>query len=134
MQRNRLALAVATGALAAVATLGTGAGTASAGTTAVWQGCQSGQICVYPELNGYGTPCVWYGDDRDWRSGFPYCDKTVKSIWNRGTGGAGTYRHVKFYFNAGYDKYYACAAQGFKGNTGPTAGVVLRSHIWATSC
>lgn len=137
MKRNRLALAAATGAMALGAALATSAGTASAGTAgaeAAWQGCNSGQICVYPELNGYGTPCTWYGDDPDWRSGAAVCTKTVKSIWNRGTGGAGTYRHVKFYFDPGYERYYGCAAQGFKGNTGPTAGVVLRSHIWATVC
>ncbi|MFF5768595.1 peptidase inhibitor family I36 protein [Streptomyces tanashiensis] len=136
MKRNRLALAATTGALALGAALATSTGTATAATP--WQGCAVGDICVYSELNGYGSVCAWDGDDPDWQGGAIRCSwsstKAVKSIWNRGTGGSGSYRHVKFYFGADSTNYYACAAQGFKGNTGPDAGAKLKSHQWVTNC
>lgn len=136
MRRNKLALAAAGGALALGAALGTGAGTANADVGAqAWGGCSSGEICVYSGLNGTGSMCDWVGNDPDWHTGDERCTITVKSIWNRGTGGAGAPRHVWFHFGANYTGgYYACAAQNFKGNTGPNGGVRLRSHQWATYC
>ncbi|MGW7411009.1 peptidase inhibitor family I36 protein [Streptomyces sp. NPDC054863] len=140
MKRTRLALAAAGSALALAGTLGAGAGQASAApvTALAWGGCVSGDICVYSGLNGTGDVCAWDGDDNNWRAGAVVCswsdNKRVMSIWNRGTGGAGSYRHVKFYHSADYKNYYACAAQNFQGNTNGTAGAWLQSHRWVTSC
>lgn len=133
-KRNRikLGLAAAGSALAMAASLG--AGSASAATTA-WSGCVSGDICLYSGANGTGSVCVWDGDMPKWTDVCSWADeKNAVSIWNRGTGGAGTYRHVKFYLGDYYTNFYACAAQGFKGNTGPDAGAPIRSFKWATSC
>lgn len=141
MKRNRLALAAAGGALALGASLATGTGTANAtpvSAQAAWYNCDPGEICVYSGSNGTGAGCWWTGDDPDWLAGSIQCSwadtAKVVSIWNRGTGSAGSYRHVKFYHQANYTNYYACAAQGFKDNTGPDGGVWLRSHKWVTTC
>lgn len=141
MRSHRLTLAALGAALAVGSALSTGSGAMAAtpaGTQAAWGGCAVGDICVYTGLNGTGSVCAWDGDDPDWLGGAIKCSwagtKNVKSIWNRGTGGAGDYRHVAFYKKADFEDYYACAAQGFKGNTGPDAGVRLRSHEWVTTC
>ncbi|MFF8717567.1 peptidase inhibitor family I36 protein [Streptomyces sp. NPDC015184] len=141
MARHRLTLAALGAALAMGSALSTGSGTAAAapaGAQAAWGGCDVGDICVYTGANGTGSVCAWDGDDPDWTGGAIRCSwaesKNVVSIWNRGMGGAGTLRHVKFYKKANYQDYYGCAAQGFKGNTGPDAGASLRSHKWVTSC
>ncbi|MFD5701226.1 peptidase inhibitor family I36 protein [Streptomyces lasiicapitis] len=114
--------------------LGTGAGAAGAAPAGerAWAGCDYGEICVYSGLNGTGTRCDWYGDDSNWASGAETCSIRVKSIWNNGKPEA--YRHVNFFFKAGHDDFYACARHGWRGNTGPTNGVKLLSHGWATAC
>ncbi|MFF0741543.1 peptidase inhibitor family I36 protein [Streptomyces sp. NPDC004111] len=109
---------------------------AQADTRAAWSGCATGEICVYQELNGGGKPCHWDGEDNDWENGNITCswagpNMHAKSIWNRGTGSVSA---VKFYKFAYFNDFYACAAKGFKGNTGPDAGVHIQSHKWATSC
>ncbi|MCX5390395.1 peptidase inhibitor family I36 protein [Streptomyces sp. NBC_00094] len=132
--RVRLGLAAAFSALAMTVSLG--AGTARAADP--WAGCYSGDVCVYTGLNGTGSVCAWSGGDNNWSAGPITCSwtltKNVKSIWNRGTGGVGTYRHVDFFLAADYTSFYACAAQGFKGNTGPDAGAPIRSHYWTDRC
>ncbi|MEU7583473.1 peptidase inhibitor family I36 protein [Streptomyces sp. NPDC041068] len=126
---------------------------ATAGERA-WGGCDPGDICVYNGLDGQGDVCAWDGNDIDWwtedgsgsskwvckwaQSWDPRPGK-VKSIWNRGNDD-GSPTSVKFYFNNNYRDYYACAygakngKPGFKGNTGPDAGVKLQSHKWVSSC
>ncbi|MEV0784965.1 peptidase inhibitor family I36 protein [Streptomyces sp. NPDC050423] len=137
MGRHRLTLAALGATLALGSALSTGSGAVAAtpaGTTAAWGGCAVGDICVYSGANGTGSVCAWDGDDLDWRGGTVQCSwsgsKNVLSVWNRGTGGDGSYRHVKFYKGADYKGYNGCVHQGAKGNTGSH----LRSHKWATSC
>ncbi|MFB6816801.1 peptidase inhibitor family I36 protein [Streptomyces sp. NPDC056347] len=141
MGRHRFTLAALGAALAVGGALSTGAGAAAAapsGSQAAWGGCAVGNVCVYSGSNGTGSVCAWDGDDSDWRGGTVTCSwsrtKNVKSAWNRGTGGAGSLRHVKFYQNANYSVSRGCLKQSLKGNTGGSAGMQLRSHKWATSC
>lgn len=147
MKRSRLALAAAGGALALGATLGTGAGPASADVSAqAWQPCAEGDVCVYSGVNGTEDRCSWDGNDPNWSTatgGTPLCSwrangKNVQSIWNNGTRDT-AYRHVKFYLGTNYTDYYGCAVRydtgvGWRGNTGPDAGAPIRSHKWVTSC
>ncbi|MFI8817359.1 MULTISPECIES: peptidase inhibitor family I36 protein [unclassified Streptomyces] len=141
MGRHRLALAALGAALAVGSALSTGSGATaatSADARAAWDGCVAGDICVYSGDNGTGSVCAWDGDDSDWLGGAVKCSwagtKNVHSIWNRGTGGAGSYRHVKFYEKASHAAYVGCVDQNAKGNNGGSAGRQLRSHKWVTSC
>ncbi|MFF0747131.1 peptidase inhibitor family I36 protein [Streptomyces sp. NPDC004111] len=125
--------------------------TASADKWIPWRNCAEGDICVYNGPDGTGEVCTWDGNDANWRTSTgsgshrwickwtqtwepaPEHGRKVKSIWNRGTTAGGP-ADVRFYFGENYTNYYACAAKGFKGNTGPDAGVFLLSHSWVSSC
>lgn len=129
--RRTLIMAAAVGAA-----VGLMAPTVQAETRAAWGNCDSGEICVYQESGGGGDPCHWSGNDNNWESGNITCSWAgphmhVKSIWNRGTG---SFSAVKFYKFADLSGYYACAAKGFKDDTGPDNGVHLQSHKWAANC
>ncbi|MFH8791105.1 peptidase inhibitor family I36 protein [Streptomyces sp. NPDC017941] len=130
-RNSRIAAMAAGGVLALTAALGSGAGAASAGERA-WAGCERGEICVYSGPGGTGTRCDWYPDDPDWLTGAETCTIRVRSIWNNGE--AGGFDDVKFYFDTDYRNYYACARNQWRGETGPDAGVKLRSHRWSKTC
>ncbi|WP_097259709.1 peptidase inhibitor family I36 protein [Streptomyces sp. TLI_55] len=128
--RRPLAVAVLTGALAALSLVVPGTANASA---QAWE-CSSGDVCVWNATNGTGSRCSWTNADPDWWSGSIQCSwsdtQNARSAYNRGT--SSSYAGVAFYSGANYSGYLGCLSQN--GGWDDDFNVRIRSHRWVTSC
>ncbi|MDX3643969.1 peptidase inhibitor family I36 protein [Streptomyces sp. MB09-02B] len=123
----------AVGLTAAVASLGLVApGSASAAPQA-WE-CDTGDVCVWNNINGTGGQCAWTNSDPDWWNGSVQCSwsdtRNVRSVWNRGT--SSSYNYVVLYTGANYTGTRYCFGQD--GGFDNDFNARIRSHRWQASC
>jgi hypothetical protein len=97
-----------------------------------YSNCASGDICFYTGVNGTGQMCAWDGNAYSWHACSWGETTNVRSVVNKGTGGAGSRRHVVYYHDSGYINRIGCTKQGVQGNLAGT--YTIGSHKWVASC
>jgi hypothetical protein len=92
--------------------------------------CPSGNMCVWPVIDGSRNRCSWSNADNDWRTAPVTCswsrDQPVKAIYNHGT--STIYDGVCLYRGANYTSFEVFVPQGSTATN--STGAILQSHRW----
>ncbi|MBB1242176.1 protein kinase [Streptomyces durbertensis] len=100
--------------------------------------CARGNVCFFPEPDGQGDMCAWYGNDADWNEGDLTCywtkTRPVRSVFNNGKGveDGETFVDVNWFGEIDFRKPLGCVENGRRMNV--DGDVLTNSHQWAVSC